>query len=301
MAALQAQSFSGTAHVAVALIHFFQNVVTFVSLAGLLQGRELLAPFARSYRSPGGEEPYIALSHGGPNGCSFGRDVVYALRLTSGRGVVRLGSGGRPQRLARISAPGLIDGIAFDPTGAFGHRLIVTVSAGLRTTVEAIDCRGRTTTITSRAPRVEGGMAVAPAGFGRYGGDLIAPDEISGRIYAITARGTTSLVTDSGLPHGQDIGVESEGFVPAGDGQDALLSDRLTPHNRHPGDDLILRISQAQLRSAGVRPGDLLVATEGGAETDAVSCRPSGCHVRRVAVGPGVAHAEGHIAFVSAR
>jgi hypothetical protein len=47
---------------------------------------------------------------------------------------------------------------------------------------------------------------------------------------------------------------------------------------------------------AGVRPGDLLVASEGGAQTVAVRCRAR-CSVKHVADGPSVAHAEGHIAF----
>jgi hypothetical protein len=266
----------------------------------LLSRSGRLVPFAPAYRSPAGEEPYIALSGGGPRGCSFGRDVVYALRLGSVHGVVRLAPGGRAELLARLTAPGLIDGIAFDRTGHFGHRLLVTVNAGSRTTVDAIDCRGRVTTITRAAPRVEGGIAVAPAGFGRYAGDLIAPDETGGRIFAIAPSGQTALLAISGLPHGPDIGVESEGFLPAGSRQEALLADRLTPHNRHPGDDVILRVTHAALSRAGVRAGDLLVATEGGAKTDAIRCRGAGCQVRHVADGPAIAHSEGHIAFAAA-
>ncbi len=55
------------------------------------------------------------------------------------------------------------------------------------------------------------------------------------------------------------------------------------------------------LRAAGARPGDLLVATEAGALTDAISCTAKGCRVRLVAVGPTIAHAEGHIAFALTR
>ena len=36
----------------------------------------------------------------------------------------------------------------------------------------------------------------------------------------------------------------------------------------------------------------------GGAFTDAITCRASGCRVRYVANGPAEAHVEGHIAFV---
>lgn len=252
-------------------------------------------PYALGYRSPGGEEPYIALSNGG----CFGTDVVYALRLHNGRGVVSVGPAGNVRRLAALTAPGLIDGIAFDHTGSFGRRVLVTINAGSRTTVDAIDCHGTVTQITGHAPRVEGGIAVAPASFGRFAGDLIAPDETGGRIFAITPRGNSQLVAASGLPHGGDIGVESEAFVPRGGREDAFLADRLTPGNRHPGDDVVLRIGHQALAAAGVRPGDLLVATEGGARTDAVRCGAGGCAVTHVADGPAIAHAEGHIAFAA--
>jgi hypothetical protein len=96
-----------------------------------------IAPFAsgpNGYHSPGGEEPYIALS---PGGC-YGTGTVYALRLTAGRGVVAISARGSIRRFARLSAPGLIDGITFDRTGAFAHRMLVTSNAGARTAVEAI-------------------------------------------------------------------------------------------------------------------------------------------------------------------
>ncbi len=51
------------------------------------------------------------------------------------------------------------------------------------------------------------------------------------------------------------------------------------------------------LVSTGVRGGDLLVATEGGADTIRIRCRRA-CTARRVADGPPTAHAEGHIVFV---
>lgn len=253
-----------------------------------------VAGIANRYRSPGGGEPYIAVS---PGGC-FGRGSVYALRVVGRAGVMAIGASGRVRRLATISAPGLLNGITFDTTGRFGHRLLVTVTKGTRTTVDAISCDGRVTRLTRQAPRMEGGIAVAPTSFGRFGGDLIAPDEISGRVYAITPAGRSMLVVSSGLPRGQDVGVESEAFVPAAR-KDALVADRLTPGNPHPGDDAILRIRAAALRAAGVRAGDLLVTTEGGALTDAVRCTARNCSVRYVAAGPAIAHVEGHIAFAA--
>ena len=257
-----------------------------------------VTPFATAYQSPGGEEPYIALPAVGHRGCSFGSNTVYALRLASGHGVVAISPSGGVRMFATLAAHGLIDGIAFDETGRFGYRLLVTVEHGATSTVVAIDCHGHVSTITGHAPKVEGGITVAPSTFGRFAGDLIASDENSGRIYAIAPNGRSALVARSGLPHGGDTGVESEAFLPARGRFTALVADRGTPGNAHPGDDVVLRVSSAALFAAGARPGDLLVATEGGAKTDAVRCTPSGCTVRHVADGPAIAHPEGHIAIV---
>jgi hypothetical protein len=264
-----------------------------------LSGRRL-GPFSPGYSAPAGLEAYIAESSGqrvAAAGCRFPHDALYALRLTHGDGVTVVDGNGRVQRFAALPSAGLEDGIAFDLIGRFGHRLLVTNYAKRAgsTTVSAIDCRGHVTVVTRHAPRVEGGMAVAPSSFGRYGGDLIAPDELTGNIYAISPSGHTSLIGNSGLTHGQDIGTESEGFVPARYA-DALVSDRGTPHNRHPGDNEILALPRRSLQSAGVAAGDLLVVNEGGAGTIAVRCR-SACRIRAVATGPVAAHIEGHVVF----
>jgi hypothetical protein len=270
----------------------------------LLRSSGAVQPFARGsrgYLNPGGEEPYIALSSGQSTaaGCSFGRQTLYVLRIRSGAGVTAVDAGSRARTFASLPARGLENGIAFDLTGRFGHRLLVTATSGSRTAVYAIDCHGVVSTVTVSAPKVEGGIAVAPASFGRFAGDLIAPDENSGRVYAISPGGRSSLVADSGLARGGDVGVESAGFAPPGFGasSSALVADRRTPGNPHPGDDAVLRIDGSSLIAAGVRPGDLLVATEGGAETDAISCSGPSCRVRHVADGPSIAHLEGHIVF----
>jgi hypothetical protein len=267
----------------------------------LLSPSGALRAFAPTYRSNPGLEAYIALARSGRPGCSFGADDVYAISFGKPRGVVAIDRQGRVRPFARIAAPGLIDGIAFDGTGRFGYRLLVATIHGPRTTVDALDCHGAVQTITKRAHRVEGGLAVAPATFGRFAGDLIASDELGGGIYAITPDGRDELVAASGLPHGGDTGVESEAFLPARGGFYALLADRLTPGNRHPGDNVLLRVSSGALSAAGARSGDLLDATEGGAKTLAIGCGRALCTVRHVADGPGVAHPEGHIAIVPAR
>jgi hypothetical protein len=271
----------------------------------LLRLGGLPASFAPAYRAGTGE-PYIALSSGqrvAAAHCSFGRDDVYALdpRNAPARpGVIRVDTSGRAQRVAVLPAGVFPNGIAFDTTGAFGHRLLVTARVGSgRAALYALDCRSGRQTIAARMPVVEGGVVVAPRGFGRFGGRLIAPDELSGRLIAVDAGGRAVELARSGLASGGDIGVESLGFVPSGfdRGMTALLADRAVPGNPHPGTDSILGVSGAALRSAGVRAGDLLAATEGGAETIAVRCGRRACTVRLVAHGPAVAHAEGHIVF----
>jgi hypothetical protein len=255
-------------------------------------------PFAPAYSAPRGLEPYIAISPGltvRRARCRFPAGEIYALRLTHGTGVTAIDAHGHVRRFARLPRRGLENGIAFDATGRFGHRLLVTATRSASTTLFAIDCRGHAVVLTSHAPKVEGGIVVAPATFGRFGGALIAPDELSGNLYAIGPNGRAVLVVASGIPHGQDIGVESEGFVPVSFGE-ALVADRGTKGNPHPGDDAVLGIGQAALRRAGVRAGDLLAVSEGGATTVAVTCRQS-CRVRTVATGPARAHVEGHVVF----
>jgi hypothetical protein len=269
-----------------------------------------LRPFARGqggYSTALGPEPYIALAGRGRvagAGCSFPRGMVFALQPGGHPGIIAVTPDGRASRFTGLPATVTPDGIAFDATGRFGHRLVVTARnhAGNHagTMVLAIDCAGAVRTVTARAPAMEGGIAVAPASFGRYGGDLIAPSETSGRVFAIRPNGAVAILAVSGLPHGGDIGVESAGFLPAGfgPGDAAYLADRYSKGNPHPGSNSLLRLPGSQLLKAGARPGDLLVATEAGARTILVRCANT-CTVRYLATGPAITHAEGHIAFVS--
>lgn len=260
-----------------------------------------LRPFARGpggYQTAQGTEPYLALASTGQAGgkpCSFGVNMVFALEPGARPGVIVISPDGRARRFASLPPGHSPNGIAFDGTGRFGHRLLVTAGFHGRTTVFGIGCDGTAAMITGGAPAMEGGIAVAPATFGRFGGDLIAPDEGSGLVYAVNPAGQVVTLARSGLPAGGDIGVESAGFVPPGAAA-AYLADRFSARNRHPGDNAILRLTAAELARAGIRAGDLLVATEGGARTIDVRCAAA-CTVRYVAAGPAVAHAEGHIVF----
>ena len=261
-------------------------------------------PFAGGpdgYSTARGPEPYIALASNemvDGTACTFSADTVYAIEPSDPPGVVEIDAQGRARRFADLESGAMPNGIAFDHVGGFGHRLLVTAAVSDGTALLALDCAGVVSTIAPHAPRLEGGIQVAPGSFGRYAGDLIAPDEYSGRILAIDPQGAVQTVARSGLPSGADVGVESAGFVPPGfdRGQAAYLADRRSPGNPHPGTDSILRVSGPDLVRAGVHPGDLLVASEGGAKTIAVRCART-CSVRKIADGPATSHAEGHIVF----
>jgi hypothetical protein len=263
-------------------------------------------PFARGkhgYTTSRGTEPYIALApagSGGVGGSTFPQGDIYALEPSHRPAVIRIDAQGHPSRFAGLPRGSFPNGIAVDTTGAFDHRLLVSVAQGKSTSILSVDSRGTVRTLTRRAPRVEGGMVVAPASFGAFAGDLIAPDELNGTVYAIDPHGVVRTVAVSGLPHGGDIGVESEGFVPAGFSPPsaAYLADRSVPGNAHPGTNSILRLAGSELARAGVLPGDLLVATEGGAETISVRCSQT-CAVTHIGAGPAATHAEGHIAFAA--
>jgi hypothetical protein len=263
-----------------------------------------LRPFARGpggYSTALGPEPYITLAGddrvAGAR-CSFSSGTTFALQPGKRPGVILIGADGGARRFVSLPATLAPDGITFDSAGRFGHKLIVTARNHTGTSVLAIDCAGGIRAITTHAPVVEGGITMAPASFGRYGGDLVAPNESTGQVFAIGPDGAVVTLASSGLPHGGDIGVESTGFVPPGFGarDSAYLADRFSKGNRHPGTDSILRLPGSELLKAGVRPGDLLVATEGGARTIVVRCATS-CTVRYIAVGPAITHAEGHIVF----
>jgi len=257
--------------------------------------------FAPGYSASAGLEAYIALSSGQHvfgAGCSWPTGDLYALDLSSNPGVTVITPQGRVSRFVALPTQGgLENGITFDLTGRFGHRLLVTSTISLKTTtVYAISCNGQVQVLTRRGPRVEGGMVVAPASFGRFAGDLLSPDEYSGRLYAFAPDGHASVVVQTNFPVGPDTGIESLGVVPANYAR-ALVSDRSYPPDKaHPGDNLILSVTQAALSAAGIRAGEVLAVTEAGASTAVVSCAAT-CQVRDIGQGPPAAHVEGHVAF----
>lgn len=256
------------------------------------------------YPGAGGEEPYIAVTpiHAAAH-TTFQRDNVFVLQLKPAGGILRIDSAGVAHQFANVDGVDSLNGITFDQTGAFGFRLLVTGSHAHHTIVAAIDGDGNVSVITREAPTVEGGIAVAPAGFGRFGGDLIAPDELSGYVYAIAPDGFARVVARPDLARGGDTGVEAAGFIPDGDLSTLTVyfADRGTPGNAHPGTDNLLALNGAALARRAVKSGDLLLATEGGAGVVVVRCDMTSCQVTQLIADNGTSHGEGHILVVAGR
>jgi len=99
---------------------------------------------------------------------------------------------------------------------------------------------------------------------------------------------------------GGDLGLEAIGFVPPGFDRRgaAYLADLGAPGSPTQGTDSVLSLSGRALTGAGVRPGDLLVAAEGGGATVSIRCRPR-CVVHRIGRALDATHAEGHISFTA--
>lgn len=269
----------------------------------LMDASGATSAFAPAYAVPDGPEPYIAISPGltvDDAGCSFARDDVFALDLhDSPPGVTRITANGDVSVLASVPGVTNLVGITFDTEGQFGHRLLVVgpPQEG-KTAVTAVDCRGGVNSIGVVDAVMEGGLAVAPSTFGRFGGQLIAPDEKSGTIYAVSPAGVLTTVVASGVPAGPDTGVESAGFVPPSGASAAFVADRAGQPEPHTGTDSLLRLTHDALATAGVRGGDLLVATEGGGTVVRVRCEPD-CVSNLIANGPSTAHVEGRLLVVS--
>src|ERR1022692_3850163 len=208
----------------------------------------VLRPFARGpggYSTAIGPEPYITLATGdrvAGTRCSFRGGTIFALEPGRRPGVIQISADGRATRFVSLPGTLALTGIAFDSLGHFGHKLLVTARNHNGMTVLAIDCAGGVHAVTAHAPAMEGGIAVAPASFGRYGGDLVAPNETTGRVFAIAPDGAVVTLAVSGRPHGGDIGVESAGFVPAqvrrsrfGLSRRSVLQREQAPgHEQHP-------------------------------------------------------------------
>jgi hypothetical protein len=256
------------------------------------------------YHVVSGPEAYLDVSpglHVSGSSCDFARDDIFIIRPAAPLGITRVDAAGHATNFTDIRGVDSLNGIVFDTVGRFDHRLLVMGPHNQHSTVLAIDCKAGIAPITEVAPPAEGGLAVAPSGFGAHAGELIAPDENSGAVWAITAAGHSELLVASGIAHGGDIGVESAAFVPSGfvaRGGTAYLADRATANNPHPGTDTILRMSSSDLAASGVGDGDLLIAAEGGGVTIRVRCRAT-CAAATIVPAGTSAHIEGHLVMVA--
>ncbi len=89
------------------------------------------------------------------------------------------------------------------------------------------------------------------------------------------------------------------GFVPHGWHGNVYFADRITKGNPHPGTDNLLALTSDSLTGLGVKEGDLLSATEGGATLIDVRCTTT-CTVQPLITIATKAHGEGHLIFTGA-
>ena len=249
-----------------------------------------LTPFARGaggYLTAMGTEPYLALAGSDAvrgTACSFGNGTAFALEPGPRPGVVMISPQGRARRFASLPPGRFLSGIAFDSTGRFGHRLLVTAGSGGRTTIFGIDCDGRVSIIVAGAPAVEGGITVAPATFGRFGGDLIAADETSGGCTPWTrpdrsapwpGRPCRPAATSAWSPPGSCRREQPPPTSPTASRR-PTSTQATTPSWSYP---------QRNWRRPGSGPATCSSPPEGGAKTIDIRC-PATCTIRYVAAGP---------------
>jgi hypothetical protein len=259
-------------------------------------GGSQLTPFATYKPNEGGEQYAAVVPAVRGTACSWQRNDVYVLDASGTPGLVRVPRAGTASRVLDFPQGEFPSGITWDATGRFAHRLLVTTIVKEKTTLYAVDCRGRATVLRRGGPRVEGGIVVAPASFPRFGGRLIAANEVNGTIYAYDARGRSAVVAKPAVRAGPDLGIEALGFSPW-PGATAYLSDLGAPQSPTKGSDSLLALSTRLPRGA------LIAVAEGGATTVVVTCKQQTkpCIVRQIADGPQETHAEGHVAFASSR
>lgn len=257
-----------------------------------------VAPFS-TYVTDAATQGSIAISPGldvaaGPT-CRFEAGDVFALdAATSPLGVSQVAVDGRSARFVDLPDAEALTGIAFDTTGRFGNKLLVTGRRGDRSVVFSVDCRGRVVTLTDSAPRMAGGMAVAPQLFGDHGGDLIGVDAVSGDVIFVRFDGTSGVLVASELPAGADVGVSAMGFMPADYLQRGGIAYLVDRGSAGPG--ALWRLGEDVLRGIGVDNNDLVVAAEAGGQTMVVRCRLS-CRLLPLGAAPG-AQVTGHITVV---
>src|SRR5256885_9001731 len=170
-----------------------------------------IAPFADGpggYQVASGPEAYLDVSpglHVGSANCNFARDDVFVIRPTPPIGITRVDPQGHASNFVDLTGVDSLNGIVFDTVGRFDHRLLVSGLRNQHSAIVAVDCKGGVVMITSTAPSLEGGFAVAPAGFGTDARAPLGPvDENGGALAASVAR-RPPWHSCSRLPEGRAI------------------------------------------------------------------------------------------------
>ena len=159
---------------------------------------------------------------------------------------------------ADLPSAGLWGGLAFDKTGTFGGRL---VAADVNGKIFLADSGAGVTQLVDLAARMGvamrlEGLAVAPSSFGPLGGQIIVgvegtgdDDPQSGKVYAVDANGTPTLLADIGYC------AENIAFVPASGG--TLYHTQLSFERERDNKLLVASASQFVARA-----GRMLVTNE---------------------------------------
>lgn len=145
-----------------------------------------IQPFAPGFTAPSDVACPLEVAAGVG---AFGEDAVLA---GCGSDVWLLAQDGSTATvLASLPAEdGDITGLAFDPTGGFGYRLLVLARTGA---VHQVDAAGRVTRVGAVGPGASG-PSVASARFGRFAGQLLVAFPAASEVRALDSAGNVSFV-----------------------------------------------------------------------------------------------------------
>jgi hypothetical protein len=120
----------------------------------------------------------------------FARGAVYAGNGAGGQ-IDLVPASGSPSVFATLpSGAGVVRQILFDPTGNFGHNMLVTSTSGQ---IYEINSAGTPTLLANIGADTEG-MDIASTAFGPYSGWLLVSSEGTGLIHAISPGGVVNTL-----------------------------------------------------------------------------------------------------------
>ena len=188
----------------------------------------------------GSQEVYLAESNGS---AGFKAGDIF---LCSSDSIFRMpGGSGTAVLFAKPSPGSTVEYIAFDTTGAWGHLLYALTGDG---GVWAVNASGSPKLVSSLGPNLmPEGLAVAPPGFGDFGGDLLVTMENSHSLVAIRQNSTSFQTILATFP-----GQAPERVIVVAPGEDLLVAKYDL--------NIVVRLPASILASYAARP---LVITEG--------------------------------------